>query len=134
MNEQRQRTILIADDDSAVTTALSVRLAAEGHRCITARTGAEALACFDAESPDLVICDLHMPDGDGATLAECIRRTSSVPIILISGVRDEFRRRLRRIPDVSFLRKPFLTSDVLELVDAALVFAPTSDSRPGRVA
>ncbi len=134
MSEPRQHTILIADDDSSVTTALSVRLGAEGHRCITARTGAEALACFDGESPDLVICDLHMPDGDGATLAECIRKTSSVPIILISGVREEFRRRLRRIPDVSFLRKPFLTNEVLELVDAALVSSPSAEPHRGRVA
>ena len=121
MNHGRTRTILIADDDSAITTAISVRLASEGHRCIVARSGAEALGCFDRESPDLVICDLHMPDGDGANLAECIRATSSVPIILISGVREVFRRRLRRIADVTFLRKPFLTSDLLQVVDAALV-------------
>ena len=79
MSEPRQHTILIADDDSSVTTALSVRLGAEGHRCITARTGAEALACFDGESPDLVICDLHMPDGDGATLAFRSRTVAHIP-------------------------------------------------------
>lgn len=115
------RTILIADDDSSVTTALSVRLTAAGFRCLTARTGSEALACFDQERPDLVICDLRMPDGDGATLAECIRATSSLPIILITGAREEFRRRLRRIKDVSVLWKPFLTAELLELVEASLV-------------
>ncbi|MDA0975053.1 MAG: response regulator [Phycisphaerales bacterium] len=134
MNTSRIRTILLADDDSAVIAALSVRLTSEGHRCIAARTGAEALACFDRETPDLVICDLHMPDGDGATLAECIRASSAVPIILISGVREEFRRRLRRIPDVTFVRKPFLTSDLLEIVDAAFIASDAATGSPEQAA
>lgn len=121
MSRVSRPTILVADDDWGLATALSLRFTDEGFRCITAHSGEEAMRCFAAEDPDVVLCDLNMPGGDGATLAESIRRTSNVPIVLISGCREDFRRRLRRIADVSFLPKPFLASEALDLVRAALI-------------
>ncbi|MGD9688933.1 MAG: response regulator [Phycisphaerales bacterium] len=122
------RHILLVDNDPSVLAALQARIAALGYRCTTARSGGQALATFAKDPPELVISDLHMPQGDGATLAEAIRRTSDVPIILISGFKDAFRRQLRQIPDVSFLHKPFETAALLELIQASLAGCPASRS------
>jgi DNA-binding response OmpR family regulator len=53
-------------------------------------------------------------------LAESIRLTSKAPIIFITGFRDDFKRRLRHIDNVTTLRKPFHALELIELVSAAL--------------
>jgi DNA-binding response OmpR family regulator len=113
-------SILVVDNDPAAVAAISARLAANRYLCFTAACGAQGFAQFQAQPVDLVISDLHMPYGDGVVLAENIRRVSDVPIILISGLKDEFRRRLRSVPDVSFLHKPFPTEDLLRMVAASI--------------
>ena len=72
-----------------------------------ANDGSEALRCFDSEHPfDLVITDIHMPGMDGNDVAKHIRksRNASVPIIAITGARDEnIQRSLFNL----VLKKPF---------------------------
>jgi two-component system KDP operon response regulator KdpE len=131
MSGASRPTILLADDDRGLTAAMALRFDDEGYRCVTAHSGEEALRRFTRDGPDLVICDLNMPGGDGAELAEGIRRISAAPIILISGCREDFRRRLRRIPDVSFLPKPFLASEAIDLVRAALLASHGSSGSDG---
>ena len=118
------RTILVVDNDPALVSALTLRLEANGYSCVVARSGTEGFAQFQRLSVDLVLSDLNMPHGDGVALAESIRRVSQVPIVLVSGHKEEFRRRLRGIPDVTFLRKPFLPQELLEVVAAALECVP----------
>lgn len=126
MSEPRVGHILIVDNDPSVVAALSARLRGMGYQCTTASCGAQALGQFTAKAPDLVISDLNMPQGDGVTLAESIRRTSSVPIILISGFKDAYRKQLRHVPDVLFLHKPFSTESLIELVEVALALVVPS--------
>lgn len=126
MTEYRQRRILVIDDDNALTRALTTRLASKGYTCITASTGAQGLAQFQSVPPDLVISDLNMPGGDGVALAESIRRTSDVPIIFITGFRDDFKRRLRLVRNVTTLRKPFDSEVLIGLITAALGENPDS--------
>lgn len=122
-----KRTILVIDNDADLTRALATRLTSLGYRCVTAASGAQGLAAFRAGNIDLVVSDLNMPDGDGVVLAETIRRTSEVPIIFVTGFRDDFKRRLRLVKNVTTLRKPFDSKDLVDLITAALAnFAPAS--------
>ncbi len=120
MSTAGRRTILVVDNDPVVVSALTTRLSVNGYACSIARCGSEALTRFQECPHDLVVSDLHMPRGDGVTLAESIRRLSDVPIILMSGVKDDFRRRLRTLRDVSFLHKPFETRTLLDVVAATI--------------
>jgi len=120
MSSNEKWTALVIDNDDDLLRALSKRLDGLGIRCISAGSGAQGLAEFRSSGVDVVISDLNMPGGDGVELAEAIRKTSDVPIIFVTGFRDDFKRRLRNITNVSTLRKPFETQDLLTLVSAAL--------------
>lgn len=124
MNTDSRRRILIADDDPHVRLILESRLGAMGYDCVTVESGVQAIARFKPDDVDLVISDLNMPHGDGADLAAAIRRVSGVPLILISGFKDAFRKRMRGIPDVMFLHKPFETRELVELVRSAIGSPP----------
>lgn len=134
MSREGAERILIVDNDPAVVTALTARLGGMGYRCATASCGSQAMAQFLSTTPNLVISDLNMPNGDGATLAESIRKVSSVPILLISGFKDAYRKQLRHVPDVLFLHKPFSTEALIELVEAALVTQGTTENDVGNAA
>jgi DNA-binding response OmpR family regulator len=120
MNENKNKAILVIDDDEDLTRALSKRLASYGYSCVSAVSGAQGLALFGASRFDLVISDLNMPGGDGVALAEAIRRVSLVPIVFITGFRDDFKRRLRDLKNVITLRKPFSSDTLLDAINAAL--------------
>lgn len=126
MTEYRTRTILVIDDDNELARALTTRLGSLGYSCITASSGSQGLAQFQKGTIDLVISDLNMPGGDGVALAESIRRTSDVPIIFITGFREDFKRRLRLVPNVTTLRKPFDTQMLVGIVTAVLRENPAS--------
>jgi DNA-binding NtrC family response regulator len=114
-------TILIIDNDEGMVAALAARLGACGYRCVTAGSGAQGIAAFHAHEVDLVITDLNMPAGDGVALARSVRRLSQVPIIIVTGYRDNFRRELRSIRNVTLVEKPFESNQFIDLVDTALV-------------
>jgi DNA-binding response OmpR family regulator len=120
MYTDTNKSILIVDNDPGVIAALSARLGGMGYRCTTAGCSDQALSQFSSCNIDLVISDLNMPQGDGAVLAQAIRRTSGVPIIIISGFKDAYRKKLNNIANVSFLHKPFETKELLQLVSASL--------------
>jgi len=121
MSTSDNRTILVIDNDDDLVRALTKRLKSRGFRCLTAASGAQGLAEFRNADVDLIVCDLNMPGGDGVSLAESVRRVSNVPIIFVTGFRDDFKRRLRHIQNVTTLRKPFETQQLFDLITMALV-------------
>nr|MBF0683355.1 SpoIIE family protein phosphatase [Pseudomonas sp.] len=79
-------TLLIIDDDDVVRASLAAYLDDSGFRVLQAPNGPKGLELFDAECPDLVICDLRMPQMDGLELIRLIsERQSDLPIIVVSG-------------------------------------------------
>jgi DNA-binding response OmpR family regulator len=68
-----------------------------------------------------------MPSGDGIALADALQRDEAVPIIFITGFREDFKRRLRRVNNVSLLEKPFDPSVLIDLIEATLVRRATGD-------
>jgi CheY-like chemotaxis protein len=111
-----QTQVLVVDNDDAVTRLLALRLEDAGYACHTAACGSQALAIFQARPVDVVVTDLNMPNGDGATLVSSIRQRSDVPIIVLTGFSDELRAGVRG-KGVTLLRKPFDAHAIIDLIE-----------------
>ena len=100
--------LLVVDDDKRIRSLLSRFLSGEGYRISTAQTAAEARAKLAGLSFDLLILDVMMPGETGFTLAESIRKTSSVPILMLTA-RDEKASRIEGLEKGAddYLTKPF---------------------------
>ncbi|MDO5302029.1 MAG: response regulator transcription factor [Tissierellia bacterium] len=77
--------ILIADDEREILRLLKMYLEADGHRVLEATDGEGALALFQGEAVDLALVDIMMPKKDGYEVIQQIRRTSAIPILVISA-------------------------------------------------
>src|SRR5208337_59952 len=81
-----QAKILIVDDERDLVDAYVRLLERSGHRCIGAFDANEAIQIIDAESPDLVLTDLSLPDSSGIEIVRHVRAKSlATPIIVMSG-------------------------------------------------
>ncbi len=79
-------TILIIDDESYIRDSIKSFLEDYGYRVIEAENGLEGLKRFRQENPDLVLCDLRMPEMDGLeVLGAVTEHTPEIPIIIVSG-------------------------------------------------
>lgn len=78
--------ILIIEDDSDLATIVCDRLTASGHTCTVCKTGADALAELASTPPDVVLCDLMLPDCPGEVIVKFVRSMSrSIPSIIMSA-------------------------------------------------
>ncbi|MET0772385.1 MAG: response regulator transcription factor [Candidatus Limnocylindrales bacterium] len=82
-------TILVVDDAPDIRRLTSDYLAHAGFRVLTAGTVESALRIARTERPDLLVLDLGLPDGDGLDVARAIRRTSNMPIVMLTARTDE---------------------------------------------
>ncbi|MGH7923689.1 MAG: response regulator [Candidatus Binatus sp.] len=81
-----QARILIVDDERDLVDAYVRLLERAGHRCFAAFDANEAIQIIDAESPDLVITDLSLPDTSGIEIVRHARTISkTMPVIVMSG-------------------------------------------------
>ncbi|MEM1366550.1 MAG: response regulator [Cyanobacteria bacterium P01_H01_bin.15] len=80
--------ILVVDDEIAVRRILRTRLEMAGYEVETAGDGIEAIAQFKATSPDLIVLDVMMPNGDGYHVCQEIRKVSDVSIIMLTALSD----------------------------------------------
>ncbi len=127
MKHDEPAVILVVDNDPEMRRILSLRLEHAGHTCVTAASGGQALAEWQQRSFDLVVSDLNMPGGDGASLAEALQRSEAVPIIFLTGFRGAFERRLRGLERVTLLEKPFDIVQFMGIVSATLAGRSTGD-------
>ena len=109
-------TLLIIDDDDVVRASLAAYLEDSGFHVLQAANGLQGLEVFHSENPDLVICDLRMPQVDGL---ELIRRINALqvetPVIVVSGagVMSDAVEALR-LGAADYLIKPLADLAVLE--------------------
>jgi len=89
--EDRQR-ILVADDEASIRRILETRLKMVGYDVVVAEDGEEAINAFNKSNPDLVVLDVMMPKVDGYGVTREIRRTSDVPIIILTALGDVSER------------------------------------------
>src|SRR5690349_5221184 len=82
------KTILVADDESHILHVVSLKLRNAGFRVVTARDGQEAFEMAQAEHPDLVITDYHMPQLSGLELCRKLKQdptTHHIPAIMLTA-------------------------------------------------
>src|SRR6188472_2202540 len=84
-----ERQVLLVDDEPRVRRALRLALEREGYRVVEAATGERALEELRANpSVDVVLLDLVLPDADGFGVCREIRRSSNVPVIMVTARTD----------------------------------------------
>ncbi len=115
------KRILVVDDEKPLREFVARNLSVRGYEVLKAANGMEALAIFHAQPLDLIILDLMMPHMDGLELTQRIRRTSTVPIIVLSAL-DEERDKVTAL-DLGaddYLTKPFGVEELLARVRGLL--------------
>jgi DNA-binding response OmpR family regulator len=104
------KRILIVDDEADFSELLQFRLRNCQYEILAAASGAEALDKARFHQPDVILMDLLLPDLDGLTLCEILRRqhaTRETPIIMISSLTTEVTRHSAKLAGASaFLSKP----------------------------
>jgi two-component system response regulator RpaA len=116
--------ILIVDDDPDMVALLQTSFTGAGYSVRTATSGTQALATARRSPPDLVLLDLVLPEVNGFTVCQALRRepaTASVPIVLMTGLPGEFPRMAgMEVGADAYLRKPFDVEELILRVDELL--------------
>jgi len=123
--------ILVVDDEPQITRVLRTTLNAQGYDIRVANDGETALEIAKDFTPDLVITDLAMPNMNGIDLCRQLRKSSQVPILVLS-VRGEERSKIQALDSGAddYITKPFSTGELLARVRAVLRRAPQASGEP----
>ena len=113
--------ILICDDQPILHETLGAYLSAEGYTHASAYDGAEALRLAFDDKPDLMLLDIMMPVMSGIDVCREVRKTSRVPIIMLTARGEEFDRVLGlEIGADDYIVKPFSQREVVARIKAVL--------------
>lgn len=113
--------VLVVDDEPQIQRVLRPSLTASGYEVLEAATGREALATVSANSPDLVILDLGLPDMDGKEVLRKLRILTRTPVIVLSA-RDRESEKIAAL-DLGaddYVEKPFAMGELLARMRTAL--------------
>ena len=127
-----KQKILIVDDDENIAELVSLYLIKECYDTKTVGDGEAALSAFHSYNPNLILLDLMLPGMDGYEICKEIRKTSSVPIIMLSAKGEVFDKVLGlELGADDYIIKPFDTKELVARVKAALRrYQPTNNSAP----
>jgi CheY-like chemotaxis protein len=117
--------ILVIDDEEGVRRAIAKVLARAGHEALEAADGKAALSLLRVKTPDLVICDLFMPEMDGVEVLRELRRDyPNLRVVAISGGAYQGKVQLldvaKGLGAVAVLKKPFDLEQLLTVVKEQL--------------
>src|SRR5919108_5312608 len=116
--------VLVIDDSVSVRKVVERALAGKQVDVVCAASGIEALECMERDAPDVIVCDVVMPDRDGYEICEFVKkhpRLGDIPVLLMSGiVNEEVKQRAARARSEGVLAKPFSADDLLKRLDAFL--------------
>lgn len=113
--------VLLVDDDCSVRDVIREAAHLHGLKVTEAGTIADAWEALKRSSPDIVLLDIRLPDGDGMKMAQRLRATSSLPIIMLTGLSDDADRVLGlEIGADDYIVKPFNPREVIARIRAVL--------------
>ncbi|MGZ8679185.1 MAG: response regulator transcription factor [Solirubrobacterales bacterium] len=124
--------ILFVEDETSISDPFSKALVREGFDPKVAGTAARALELAESFEPDLVLLDLHLPDGDGRDVCRTLRARSSVPIIILTARGTETDRIVGlELGADDYVVKPFSGAELIARIRAVLRRSrPMADEAP----
>lgn len=121
------KKILVVDDEPDVLKYLETILLDNGFDVITASNGIEAFEKAVAEKPDLITLDISMPSESGVRVFRDLQEnpaTSNIPVIIITGISNEFKRfistRKHVSPPIDYFEKPIDREELLKKIKKIL--------------
>ena len=127
-----RRTILLIEDEEAISEPLAAALAREGFDTLVAGTAAAGMQLFRDRGPDLVLLDVMLPDGDGRDLLRQIRETSRTPVVMLTARGEEVDRVLGlELGADDYVTKPFSAAELTARLRAVLRRAGDEPAEPG---
>lgn len=113
--------VLVIDDEPQIRKFLRISLGANGYEVVEAENGRQGIDAAVKDKPDLIILDLGLPDLDGQDVITAIRKSSTIPIIVLSVRAQEMDKveALDRGAD-DYVPKPFGIGELMARVRAAL--------------
>jgi len=127
-----KKKILLVDDEAAIVHSLRYNLEKNGYAVSTAGDGRTAVKLAQSERPDLVVLDIMLPLLDGIEACKEIRKTSSVPIIMLTAKDQEFDKVLAlELGADDYVTKPFSIREFRSRVRALLRRARAPRHEPG---
>lgn len=119
-----KKLILIIEDDEIIRSIVFDFLELENFNVISAEDGCQGLTLAEELQPDLIICDINMPNTNGYTVLQKIREnvaTTKIPFIFLSSeTTQESRNRARLLGANDYLSKPMKINKLLEAIAQAL--------------
>ena len=121
--------ILVVDDETAVTDLLAYNLRKAGYETLLAADGREALRLARQSNPDLILLDLMLPEVDGLDVCRELRKTSEVPVIMLTARGEEIDRVVGlELGADDYICKPFSMRELLARIKAVLRRAQPDES------
>lgn len=116
-----QYKILIVDDDENICELLRLYLEKDGYQTVVANDGEQAVEYAAKYLPDLILLDIMLPKLDGWQVCREIRKTSEVPIIILTAKGETFDKILGlELGADDYISKPFDTKEVIARIKAVL--------------
>jgi DNA-binding response OmpR family regulator len=116
------RTVLIVEDDPAITLGLRMNLEAEGYKVLSAEDGEKGLEVVREDDPDLILLDVMLPNMNGFEVLRTVRREGhTMPIIVLSARTGEMDKVTGlELGAEDYVAKPFSLAELLARIRAAL--------------
>lgn len=127
-NKDSKKKLLLIDDDPNLILLVKDYLEFKGYGITTAENGREALEILENELPDMIICDVMMPEMDGYTFVKRLRedgRVSRIPVMFLSA-KGQSQDKITGLNTgaVVYMVKPFEPEELVAQVEALLAHAP----------
>ena len=116
-----KKTVLVVDDEAAITKIVSSYLEKSGYETVCAHDGPTALELFDRHAPALVILDLMLPGLSGEQVCAALRKKSRVPVIMLTAkTAEEDALEGLKLGADDYVRKPFSPRELVARVEAVM--------------
>jgi DNA-binding response OmpR family regulator len=116
-----RRTVLVVDDEPMLRNLLSRLLRMEGYEVLEAEDGQAALDVVAGQKPDLILLDVMMPARDGLEVLGDLRKTSDIPVILVSALAEEADRVIGlKMGADDYVAKPFSAAELSARIESVL--------------
>ena len=127
------RTVLIVDDERDTNDLLAGLVQARGFEPVQVFSGGPVLDLVKKKAPDLILLDLMMPDLDGFSVCEQLKRTREtnlIPILMVTALNDaDNRARGVRVGANGYVPKPFTPDQLFAAIDAALAWRTEHETK-----